>query len=86
MSTSFALWLRERITVFQKGGHQTTGKLIAFDDHFNLLLQDCVEMVVKKEAGDETSSGNPSETSMLTRQRDFLWIRGDGVLMATILN
>ena len=69
------LSLDERILVKCRGNKELRGKLHAFDQHLNLVLEDVEETTTVVGAdGQETTS---------KRQMDMLFIRGDVVILVS---
>mmetsp|Transcript_15574 Transcript_15574/g.16324 ORF Transcript_15574/g.16324 Transcript_15574/m.16324 type:complete len:93 (+) Transcript_15574:75-353(+) len=74
------LSIDERIFVKCRGNRELRGKLHAFDQHLNMVLGDCEEIVTSKEIDEETD-----EEIVRTSKRhiDMLFVRGDGVILVS---
>ncbi|KAK3043849.1 hypothetical protein RJ639_000548 [Escallonia herrerae] len=75
------LSLDERIYVKLRSDRELRGKLHAYDQHLNMILGDVEEIVTTVEIDDETYE----EIVRTTRRTvPFLFVRGDGVILAMI--
>ena len=74
------LSLDERVFIKCRGNRELRGKLHAFDQHLNMLLENVEETVTEVEIDEETS-----EEIIRTSKRnvDMLFVRGDVVVLVS---
>eukprot|EP01135_Chromosphaera_perkinsii_P008033 Nk52_evm1s1078 gene=Nk52_evmTU1s1078 len=72
------LSLDERIQVKMRGDRELTGKLHAFDQHLNMVLEDVEESVTTVEIDEETMEDIVHITK---RKIPMLFVRGDGIIL-----
>ena len=72
------LSLGERVTVRCRGNRSLEGTLHAYDQHLNLVLEDCEETVTTEELDEETGEEIISRRS---RTIELLFCRGDGIIL-----
>ena len=74
------LSIDERVLVKCRGGRELEGKLHAFDEHLNMVLEDVEEKVTTVGIDEETD-----EELINTRSRELemLFIRGDSVILVS---
>ena len=70
------LSLGERVTV-AAGNGSLEGTLHAYDQHLNLVLEDCEETVTTEELDEETGEN----CSRRSRTIELLFCRGDGIIL-----
>jgi len=75
------LWnIDERVVVKMKNERELRGRLIAYDQHLNLVLSDVEETVTIIEIDDETYEEIYKTTK---RTIPMLYVRGDGVTLVS---
>ena len=75
--------LSERVLVKMRHGREVTGKLVAYDDHLNLMLSDSREKVTEKILDPQTQQTNLKVTN---RDMQIVYVRGDLVVMVSPQN
>lgn len=72
------LSLDERILVKCRGGRELRGRLHAYDQHLNMVLEDVEEIVTSVEVDEETMEEIMKQTKRTVK---LLFVRGDGVIL-----
>jgi len=72
------LSIDERVLVKCRGGRELQGKLHAFDEHLNMVLEDVEEKVTTVEIDEDTDE---ELVSIRSRELEMLFVRGDAVIL-----
>ena len=72
------LSIDERVLVKCRGGRELQGKLHAFDEHLNMVLEDVEEKVTTVEVDEDTDE---ELVSIRSRELEMLFVRGDAVIL-----
>ena len=74
------LSIDERVLIKCRGGRELEGKLHAFDEHLNMVLEDVEEKVTTVEIDEDTD-----EELVSTQQREIemLFVRGDAIILVS---
>ena len=71
--------LGEPILVKMRHGREVTGKLVAYDDHLNIMVSDAKEKVTEKLMKD----GQTTSLKVTQRDMQIVYVRGDLVVMVS---
>ena len=74
------LSIDERILIKCRGGRELEGKLHAFDEHLNMVLEDVEEQVATVEIDEDTDE---ELVSTQKREIEMLFVRGDAVILVS---
>lgn len=74
------LSIDERILIKCRGGRELEGKLHAFDEHLNMVLEDVEEQVTTVEIDEDTDE---ELVSTQKREIEMLFVRGDAVILVS---
>ncbi|CCF73012.1 U6 snRNA-associated Sm-like protein LSm3 [Babesia microti strain RI] len=77
------LTLDEYVYIKSKGNREITGKLHAYDEHCNIILEDAVETITVITEDPETGT---ESTSVNTKNSDVLFVRGDSIILVSPKN
>lgn len=75
----FKFALNEQLYIKCRHNRELHGKLIAFDNHFNLLLSD-VEEIYREEEVDQSGR---VQTKQNKRKMPMLYMRGDAIILVS---
>ncbi|PVU89354.1 hypothetical protein BB559_005131 [Furculomyces boomerangus] len=72
------LCLDEKIYVKLKGNRELTGRLHAYDQHLNLVLEDVEEKITVASEDEESE-----DIQIMVRNMKMVFVRGDGVILVS---
>lgn len=74
------LSIDERVLIKCRGGRELEGKLHAFDEHLNMVLEDVEEKVTTVEIDEDTDE---ELVSTQKREIEMLFVRGDAIILVS---
>ena len=74
------LSIDERVLIKCRGGRELEGKLHAFDEHLNMVLEDVEEKVTTVEIDEDTDE---ELVSTQHREIEMLFVRGDAIILVS---
>lgn len=72
---------KSQVLVVLRNDHKMIGRLVAFDRHFNMYLEDVYEVWAKTLSKEARAAGEEPETQ--TKRINKVFLRGDGVILVT---
>ena len=73
------------VMVKLRHGRELTGRLVAYDDHLNLMVSDAREKLTTKEKVDDGRGGQFIKKRETNRELQIVYVRGDLVIMVAPL-